>query len=174
MNVLSVQEITLTAADKVWQQMVHTGQWGGGGGCKQGAEPHCSTHGPRTKQHQYPCGAFYLFICLFVFQERGRREKERERSIWEQNIDHVRELPLAHAPTCNPGPQLNLQHRQVAWPGIKPATFCFAGWCPINWVILLRALGSLLKVQNFVPPQSHWIRICILTRLQAMCMHTKA
>ena len=58
---------------------------------------------------------------LFIFRGRGREEeRERETSMFEKNID---ELPLVHALGSGPNPK----PRHVLWPGIKLATFRFAG-----------------------------------------------
>ena len=58
-----------------------------------------------------------LFYFIFYFRERGsKRERRRETSIWERNIDW---LLLTHVPDQGPG----LQPSHVLWLGIKLVTF---------------------------------------------------
>ena len=73
-----------------------------------------------------------LFIYLFL--ERGeRREKERERNVGE------RRKHWSVASYMRPNRGLSLRSRQGPWPGIKPVTFGFAGWCPSSWATPVRA-----------------------------------
>ena len=48
---------------------------------------------------------------------------------------------LSHTPYWGPGPQ----PRHMPWPGIKPATFWFAGLHSTHWATPARAHGSFLK-----------------------------
>ena len=53
-------------------------------------------------------------------------------------------MPPAHASTGDQCPQ----PRPVPWPGIQPATFCFAGQHSTSWATLVRAAFPL----NLLPP----------------------
>ena len=77
---------------------------------------------------------------LFIFRERGRREKERER-----NID-VREKHWLIASPTHPYWGPNPQPRCVPWQGMEPVTFCFMAWCSTNWDTLVRAYVSFFKI----------------------------
>ena len=66
---------------------------------------------------------------LFIFREKeGRRKRADKHQI------------LAR-PKWGPG----LQPRHVAWLGIKPVTFQFAGWHSIHWATPARAQREFLK-----------------------------
>ena len=88
------------------------------------------SHTSQGTSHYFFKGRFYLFI----FRERGKeREREGEKH-W-----CVRETfigCLSNAPSWAPGPQ----PRHVPQPGIKPATFQFAGWRSNRWPTPARAI----------------------------------
>ena len=52
-------------------------------------------------------------------------------------------------PMC-PNWGLNLQPRQVPWPGMELGTFCFAGWCPTNWATPSGLWGVLKLLIHFL------------------------
>ena len=68
-------------------------------------------------------GWLFFFKILFIFRERGM-EGEKHRLV----ASHMH---------LNQG--LKPQPGHVPWQGIELATFCFAGQCPTNWAMLLRA-----------------------------------
>ena len=75
---------------------------------------------------------------LFIFREGGREgEREGEKHWYEREtaVDY-----LLHAPNQGPGPQL----RPVTWPGIKLATFRFAGHRPTHRATPVRTIFLLL------------------------------
>ena len=91
---------------------------------------HCPSLGPPTPDRLL--GAIltiqFLFLrfYLFIFRQRGGREKEKERNInvW---------LPLTR-------PLLGTwSTTQASWLGIQLATLWFAGWCSIHWATPARA-----------------------------------
>ena len=94
--------------------------------------------------------SFFLFFFLYSFLSFFLPsflpfflEREREG----ENID-VREkhwLVASHTCPCQ-GP--NLQSRHVSWPGIKPVTFHFVGWCPTNWATPIRAIFLIFFCQD--------------------------
>ena len=83
---------------------------------------------------------FYLFI--FRLRKRGGgREGEKHQSV---------------ASCMHPDWGLNLQPRNVPWPGIELVTFCFAGWCPTNWATLVRAAHTFLTTGS-LPTLALWL-----------------
>ena len=92
--------------------------------------------------------SFGLFKECYLFLERGEwRERERERNI------NVREKYWSAASHRDPdqGPG------HAAWPGIKLATFCFAGRCPAIWATSVRA--SHLTFLSIIVVQTPHARI---------------
>ena len=75
---------------------------------------------------------FLFFIYLFL-------ERERNINVW---------CCLPHAPCWGP----RLQHRHAPWPGIKLATFCFAGRHSNHWATPANAAC------HFCKKPGHWNR----------------
>ena len=93
---------------------------------------------------------FLLFLKYFIYlflEKREWRDKERER-----NID-VREKHQLVVSLTLPDQGPNVQPRHVPWPGIKPVTFLYAGWCPTNWATPVRAVVSCNPRLSFI----NWI-----------------
>ena len=72
------------------------------------------------------CVCVCMYVCVCWKGEREAEERER----------HIYWLPLACTPTDQ---EPNSQPRRMPWLGLKPATFCFAGWCPTNWATPVKA-----------------------------------
>ena len=70
---------------------------------------------------------FFKRFYLSIFRERGRAgERGRETSIG--CLLHLSQPQPRHVPRL----------------GIRPVTFCFAGWCSTNWVAPFRANHSFI------------------------------
>ena len=72
---------------------------------------------------------FFFKDFIHLFLERGEgREKGREKNI----------IGYSMHPSWRPGPQ----PKNVPWPAIVLATFCFAGQHLTNWATLVGAIVS--------------------------------
>ena len=104
----------------------------------------------------------YFSTYFFFLRERGAgREKERERNI------NVRENHQLVASCMRPDQGWNLQPSYVPWPGIKPATFCFIGWCLINWATPFRIehiFGCLCLLREIVKRHQLARRLLFVTK----------
>ena len=76
---------------------------------------------------------FFLRFYLFILRESGR-EGERKRNI--RVCEKYWSVASHTYPNRGLGPQ----------PGIKPMTFCSAGWCPTKW-------ASPVRVKPFLFPK---------------------
>ena len=93
--------------------------------------PSCCHHLENILLLTFICCLFKGFY-LFIFRERGG-EKEREGKIV------VREKHPSVASHMCADWALNLQPRDMSWPGIKLVSFPFTGQCPTHWATLVRA-----------------------------------
>ena len=79
----------------------------------------------------------HFFKRFYLFLERGEgREKGKEGNIF------VRGKQISCLFNRRPGPQPG----HVPWPGIKPATFRFAGQCLTHWATSVRAVHTLITL----------------------------
>ena len=95
---------------------------------------------------------FFLRFYLFIFRQgKGRREREKNISVW---------LPV----TCCTLGNLALHPRHVPWLGIEPIPLCFAVWCSIHWATPARAF-CLLFLQATLDLFVEWKK----ERLEEVC-----
>ena len=100
--------------------------------------------------------SFFKRFYLFIFRERGRRDKERKkhRCMRDTSISC-----LLHAPNRGPG----LQPRHVPWLGVEPATFQFTGQHSVRWATLARARQRFLaRTMNICLPCIFYFYVFII------------
>ena len=99
-------------------------------------------------------GGHFLKRFYFFLERGGRREEKRER-----NID-VRGKHQLVASCTYPDWGPNPQPRHVPWLGMEPVTFCFVGWCPTNWSMMVRAEGHF------------WMRLTFKSLSKQIALHS--
>ena len=80
------------------------------------------------------CYSFFKYFIYLFLENRGGREKKRERNMGARGISSIG--CFSHAPTRGPG----LQPRHVPWLAIELETFWFTGWHSIPWATPARAI----------------------------------
>ena len=86
--------------------------------------------------------AYYFLSFLIDSREGEGRDKERQRNI---SVREKHDLGASHTSCTRPDWKLNLQPRHMTCLGLKPENFLFAGQCPTNWDMLVRAINYFLK-----------------------------